>query len=136
MALNFTSPYDKTFVSIAYNEENKIIVLNTNHRFCDGGFFKFLMSCYTDHIAPKEIPHFPRFTSDVFREQIKKVPAMIPFVNDENMTRIHNIRPNNHIKCIAKNQASRDLKYIYHPDSKDYNFTGNVIDDESNHQRK
>lgn len=40
VALNFTPQPDKSFASLAYNEENKIIVLSTNHLFCDGGFFQ------------------------------------------------------------------------------------------------
>lgn len=136
VALNFTPPPDKAFGSIAYNDENKIVVLNTNHRFCDGGFFKFLMSNYTDHIYPKETPHFPRFTSDVFKDQIAKAPDIVPFVNDESVTRIKNIRPNSNINLVSKNQASRDFKYVYHPDGKNYNFTDNVIDDKNSHQMK
>lgn len=134
--MNFTPPYDVAFGSIAVNEENKIIILNANHRFCDGGFFKFLMKNYTMNTPPKEVPLFPRFTSDLYADQIANAPDILSYLNDPNMTRIKSIKPVTTIKMAKTNIFSREFKRIYHPDGKNYNFTGNIIEDEKTGQKR
>ncbi|KAK8897758.1 hypothetical protein M9Y10_015724 [Tritrichomonas musculus] len=136
VGMNFTPPYDVAFGSIAVNEDNNIICLNANHRLCDGGFFKFLMKNYTFNTPPKELPHFPRFTSDQYAEQISKAPEILSYLNDPNMTRIKEIKPVKSIKLAETNIFSKEFKRIYHPDGKNYNFTGNIIEDEKTGQKR
>lgn len=133
--MNFTPPTDVALGSIAINEENKIIVLNANHRLCDGGFFKFLMNNYISGNWPKDSPKFPRFTSDLFNDRISKSPKVLSLLNDPTVTRIHNIEPMHDIKLLPNNISTRVFKDVYHPDSKDYNFAGNIIDSSTNQKR-
>lgn len=136
VGMNFTPPYNVAFGAIAVNEDNNIIVLNANHRFCDGGFFKFLMKNYTLNTPPKETPHFPRFTSDLYEKQIENAPEILSYLNDPNMTRIKQFKPVPTIKMAKTNIYSKEFKRIYHPDGKNYNFTGNVIEDEKTGQKR
>lgn len=135
VGLNFTPPTNVAFGSIAVNEENNIIVLNANHRFSDGGFVRFLMQRVAKKSYPKETPIWPKFTSDVFKDEIAAAPEMSSAFTDPELTRIRKIKPNNEIKLISRNTPTQEFYGIYHPDGKNYNFTDNVIQDKSNNQK-
>lgn len=87
VGLNFTPPKEEAFGSIAINEKNKIFVLNVSHRFCDGGFFKYLLDKFSKKEYPNQTPMLPRFSSDIFKEEIKNAPVIKSFMNDENIFR-------------------------------------------------
>ena len=100
---NLTPESDEAFGCIATNDHQ--VVLNASHRFCDGGFFKFLMDHFPN--APKEQPIIPRFTNDLFRDQIKNAPdGFIPYPYDTELSRIHP-------KSLPLNQSHKFIKLQY-----------------------
>lgn len=85
---NFTPPKEESFGSIAINEENKIIALNVSHRFCDGGFFKFLLDKFNKHEFPEQLPILPRFSAEIFRNEINDAPDIKSLFNDPSIFRL------------------------------------------------
>ena len=109
VGLNFTPPYEESFGSIATNEKNKLFVVNVSHRFCDGGFFKFLLDKLNNREYPSELPIQPRFASEIFKEEIKNAPTITAPINDENIFRF---KPNklNSLSHPATHQAHYDIR--------------------------
>lgn len=85
---NFTPPKEEAFGSIAINEKNKIIALNVSHRFCDGGFFKFLLDKFSKHEFPEQFPILPRFTAEIFKREIDNAPNIKSSANDTSIFRL------------------------------------------------
>lgn len=106
---HFTPSYEESFGSIATSDKNKLFVVNVSHRFCDGGFFKFLLDKFNNHEYPSEIPIIPRFASDIFKDEIQKAPSMAAPINDRSIFRF---RPNKLASPIkpATYQAHYDIK--------------------------
>lgn len=132
--LNFTPPMEDAFGSIAINEQNKIIVLNVNHHFGDYEFFKFLLHNFYNNNVTKETPHFPRFTSDVFKKEIERSPKKIAYKNDSKMTRIEPPKEISDTKSKLPNIFGTNYSSAFHPKEKDYNLATNVID-KNTHQK-
>lgn len=122
-ALNFTPPYNEAFGTLATNEKNKIIALNASHRFCDGGFFKFLLNHYNNKYFPKNTPILPKFSSDIFKEEIQNSPDLTPFVNDPKITRFHpsKLPSNTEINKMNKFESLYNI-------NNNYNYGKNVVD--------
>lgn len=126
-ALNFTPPSNVAFGSLATNDKNKIVVLNASHRFCDGGFFKFLLDHYNNKHFPKKVPILPHFSSDIFRDQIQNSPDLTPFLNDPLITRFCPVR----LSERNENLNSEIFDGIYNI-SKRYNYGSTVVDPKDN----
>lgn len=87
VGLHFTPSYEESFGSIATNEKNKLFVVNVSHRFCDGGFFKFLLDNLNKGQYPTELPILPRFATDIFQDEIKNSPTITAPMNDKSIYR-------------------------------------------------
>lgn len=105
----FTPPYAEFFGSIATNEKNKLFVVNVSHRFCDGGFIKFLLDKLNNHEYPTEISILPRFSTDIFKDEIANSRTISAPINDKSIFRF---RPNQLASPINtyKIQAHTDIK--------------------------
>ncbi|OHT13759.1 hypothetical protein TRFO_43267 [Tritrichomonas foetus] len=119
-AVDYNSPhFDQSLATISANDS--IIVINSNHLCCDGGFLKYILSHFNQD---SQAAMFPRMIDDIFGEQMKRSPpASTHFENSDTLSRIpwednkrenpelnettwtkqiYLIHPASHLKCFNK----------------------------------
>ena len=74
----------KSLSTIAANDQ--IIVINSNHLCCDGGFLSYILSHFNED---GKAAMFPRMIDDIFGKQLKEAPdPSTHFVNSDTLPRI------------------------------------------------
>ncbi|OHT17274.1 hypothetical protein TRFO_41161 [Tritrichomonas foetus] len=99
-----TPEYSESFASLGYNDSK--IVLNIQHRYSDGGYFKFLVDNYGN--PPSSLTKIPKSSNLVFKDEISSSPTVPQLPYDERLTRFFS-----HDKIPQKIEDERD-QFITH----------------------